>query len=88
LLPPGKKEHVVDGHELYNLNHKLRKLLLCCMLNFVGFSNKEINGIFSKSHNSFLRMINGEKREIIDDEPIELKGDVLSTTQISEAIPE
>lgn len=88
LLPPGKKEHVVDGHELYNLNHKLRKLLLCCMLNFVGFSNKEINGIFSKSHNSFLRMINGEKRVIIDDEPIELKGEVLSTTQISEAIPE
>ena len=88
LLPPGKKEHVVDGHELYNLNHKLRKLLLCCMLKFVGFNNQEINEIFSKSHNSYLRMISGEEREIIDDEPVELKGDVLSTTQISEAIPE
>ena len=88
LLPPGKKVHVVDRHELYNLNNKLRKLLLCCMLNFVGFSNKEINGIFSKSHNSFLRMISGEKREIIDDEPVELKGVVLSTTKISETIPE
>ena len=88
LLPPGKKEHVVDGHELYNLNHKLRKLLLCCMLNFVGFSNQEINVIFSRSHNSYLRMISGEEREIIDDEPVELKGEVLSTTQISEAFPE
>lgn len=88
LLPPGKKEHVVNGHELYNLNHKLRKLLLCCMLNFVGFSNQEINVIFSRSHNSYLRMISGEEREIIDDEPVELKGEVLSTTQISETIPE
>ena len=33
-------------------------------------------------------MISGEEREIIDDEPVELKGKVLSTTQISEAIPE
>ena len=88
LLPPGKKVHVVDGHELYDLNHKLRKLLLCCMLNFVGFTNQDINEIFSKSHNSFLRMISGEKRKVIDDEPVELKGEVLSTTQISEAIPE
>ncbi len=88
LLPTGKKEHVVGGRELYNLNHKLRKLLLCCMLNFVGFNNQEINEIFSKSHNSYLRMINGEEREIIDDEPVDSKVEVLSTTQISEAIPE
>lgn len=69
LLPPGKKEHVVDGHELYNLNHKLRKLLLCCILKFVGFNNKKINEIFSRSHNSYLRMISGVKREINDEEP-------------------
>lgn len=54
LLPPGKKEHVVDGSELYKLNHKLRKLLLCCLLKFVGFNNSEINMIFSKSNNSYL----------------------------------
>lgn len=88
LLPPGKKPNVVDGHELYDLNHKLRKLLLCCILKFIGFNNEEINTIFSKSHNSYLRMINGEEREIIDDEAVELEGEVLSTTQISEAIPE
>jgi hypothetical protein len=33
-------------------------------------------------------MIYGEEREIIDDEAVELEGEVLSTTQISEAIPE
>lgn len=57
LLPPEKKQHVVDGLELYYLNHKLRKLLLCCILKFVGFSNQEINAIFSKSSNDYLRKI-------------------------------
>ena len=88
LLPPGKKPNVVDGHELYNLNHKLRKLLLCCILKFVGFNNGEINTIFSRSHNSYLRMVNGEGREIKDEEPIDLDGEVLSSTQVSEAFPE
>lgn len=60
LLPPGKKKHVVDGLELYDLNHKLRKLLLCSILNFVGFNNDEINVIFNKSNNSYLDMINEE----------------------------
>ena len=73
LLPPGKKPNVVDGHELYNLNHKLRKLLLCCILKFVGFNNGEINSIFSKSHNSFLRMISAEERKIKDEEPNEIE---------------
>ena len=88
LLPPGKKEHVVEGHDLYNLNHKLRKLLLCCMLNFVGFNNQAINGVFSKSHNSYLRMVSGESRVINDEDPQKLDGEVLSTTKKSEAIPE
>jgi len=60
LLPTGKKPNVKDGTELYKLNHKLRKLLLCCMLNFVGFNNDEINRIFKKSNNSYLRKIEDE----------------------------
>ncbi len=88
LLPPGKKGHVVDGLQLYNLNHKLRKLLLCCLLNFVGFSNEEINKIFSKSNNSFLRMIDKSKRDIEKTEPIKLEGEVLSTTLSEEVDPE
>lgn len=88
LLPPGKKEHVVDGPRLYDLNHKLRKLLLCCLLNFIGFSNEEINKIFSQSHNSYLRMIDKSKRDIEQTEPIKLEGEVLSTTHSEEVVPE
>ena len=88
LLPPGKKEHVVDGLQLYDLNHKLRKLLLCCLLNIVGFSNEEINKIFSQSHNSYLRMIGKSKRDIEQTEPIKLEGEVLSTTHSEEVGPE
>lgn len=88
LLPAGKKHNVVDGHELYDLNHKLRKLLLCCILNLLGFDNLEINIIFSKSHNSYLRMINGKEREIKNEEPIVFDGKILSVTQKTEIIPE
>ena len=88
LLPPWKKENVVDGLKLYDLNHKLRKLLLCCLLSFIGFSNEEINKIFSKSNNSFLRMIDKSKRNIEYDEPIKLEGKVLSTTHSEEVAPE
>lgn len=88
LLPPGKKEHVVDGLQLYDLNHKLRKFLLCCLLSFIGFSNEEINKIFSISHNSYLRMIDKSKRDIEQTEPIRLEGEVLSTTQSEEIVPE
>ena len=88
LLPPGKKEHVVDGLQLYDLNHKLRKLLLCCLLSFIGFSNEEINKIFAKSNNSFLRMIDKSKRDLEQTEPIKLEGEVFSTTHSEEVIPE
>ena len=88
LLPSGKKRYVVSGHDLYNLNHKLRKLLLCCILNFIGFSNEEINKIFSKSNNSFLRMIDKSKRDIEQTEPIKFEGEVLSTTLSEEVAPE
>lgn len=61
LLPTGKKTNVKDGIELYKLNHKLRKILLCCLLNFVGFNNEEINKIFKRSDSSYLRMIGDVK---------------------------
>ena len=88
LLPTGKKQNVVDGHELYDLNHKLRKLLLCCMLNFIGFDNNEINMIFSKSHNSYLRMINGKEREIKNEEPRVCDSKILAVTQKTELTSE
>lgn len=59
LLPSGKKPNVKDGYALYILNHKLRKVLLCCMLNYFGFKNEEINNIFNKSNNSYLNRVVG-----------------------------
>lgn len=57
LLPSGKKPNVKDGYALYILNHKLRKILLCCMLNYFGFKNEEINNIFNKSNSPYLRRV-------------------------------
>lgn len=59
LLPAGKKPNVKDGYALYVLNHKLRKVLICCMLNYFGFRNEEINNIFNKSNNPYLRRVVG-----------------------------
>ena len=89
LLPTGKKKHVIDdAHELYNLNHNLRKLLISCVLNLIGFTNPEINDIFEHSNNSYLRMTGKQKRTIIEEEPITLKGKILSVTQSTEVEPE
>lgn len=57
LLPPGKKSHVVNGFELYDLDFKLRKILLCCVLNFVGLNNSAIDRIVASSNNHYLDMI-------------------------------
>lgn len=49
-----KKPFAKDGIELYHLTNQIRKLLICCVLNFVGFSNEQINKIIKKSDNTFL----------------------------------
>lgn len=85
LLPPGKKSHVVQGQDLYNLDFKLRKILLCCVLNFMGFDNSTIDGFVANSNNHFLDMINKQKNYIKEqDEPINLKGVIISSTSESE----
>ena len=48
------KRHAVDGWELYDLLVKLRKLLICCMLNFVGIDNLQINRILNDCNNRLL----------------------------------
>lgn len=50
-----KKPHAKDGLELYHLTKQIRKLLICCLLNFVGFSNDQISRIVKKSNSNFLR---------------------------------
>ncbi|WP_352422974.1 HEPN domain-containing protein [Proteiniphilum sp.] len=49
-----KKKHILDGVELYVLTHKLRKLLICCLLQFIGFDNSQINVILNNSNSSLL----------------------------------
>lgn len=56
------------------------------MLNFVGFSNEDINRIFSKSGNSYLQMINERERNLNNGKPIELNGQILSANQTLEII--
>lgn len=85
LLPPGKKNHVVQGEELYNLDFKLRKILLCCVLNFMGFDNSTIDMFVSKSNNHFLDMINKQKNYIkVLEKPIKINAEIISSTVESE----
>jgi hypothetical protein len=51
-------KHIVDGIELFDLTHKLRKLLICCLLQFIGFDYSQINEIFNNSNSSFLAKTN------------------------------
>ena len=64
LLPPGKKSYVVNGFELYDLDFKLRKILLCCVLNFICLNNSAIDRIVASSNNRYLDMINKRKSGI------------------------
>lgn len=54
FMEKSKKPNTLDGKELYDLTHKLRKLLICCILQFIGFEYKKINDIFNKSNSSIL----------------------------------
>lgn len=49
------KPHSLDGIELYDITHKLRILLICCVLNFIGFNYSQINDILNNSHNSMIK---------------------------------
>ena len=53
LMDKKEKKHAVDGVELYYLTQKLRKLLICCLLDFVGFDKPKINEILNTCHNTF-----------------------------------
>jgi len=48
------KPYAKDGLELYNLTNQIRKLLICCILNFVGFTNNQIVNIVKESNSGFL----------------------------------
>lgn len=52
FVPKNQKPFAKDGLDLYKLFCQLRKLLICCILNFVGFTNDQISLIVSSSNNS------------------------------------
>lgn len=54
FMSKSKKPNTLDGRELYDLTFKLRKLLICCILCFIGFDNTQINQILNKSNNNLL----------------------------------
>ena len=54
FMNKSKKPNTLDGLELYILTKKLRILLICCLLNFIGIENKRINKLLNESNNSKL----------------------------------
>lgn len=53
---PKKSSHrIYDGIELFELYKKMRVLLICCLLDFMGFDNISINRIFSNSNSNILK---------------------------------
>lgn len=51
FIDKNKRPKVLDGEELFDLTRKLRTLLICCVLNFIGLENKRINNILNSSYN-------------------------------------
>lgn len=80
LLPVRKKEHILSWYELHELDFQLRKLLICCILQFIGFDNNEINSICSKSYNEALALKRTSNPARDDSDIQELKCEVLNTT--------
>lgn len=44
-------QKVVDGFDLYKVTDELKKLLVCCILTYLGLTNAEINTITKRTHN-------------------------------------
>lgn len=80
LLPVRKKEHILSWQELHELDFQLRKLLICCLLQFIGFDNSEINTICSKSYNEVLTLKRKPKPPRGDSDVQEIKCEVIDTT--------
>ena len=55
-LEKKEKRNVLEGWELFDLTKKLRVLLICCVLNFMGMDNDMINLLLNKCNNSIIRV--------------------------------
>lgn len=54
-LEKKEKRNALEGAKLFDLTRKLRVLLICCVLNFLGMDNAKINELMNKCNNSILR---------------------------------
>lgn len=54
FFPRNTKSNLVEGFELYELTKNLKLLLVCCVLDLMGFSKLMINDIIKDSNNSKL----------------------------------
>ena len=54
-LEKKQDKSALDGIELYNLTKKLRVLLFCCVLNFLGLSNDRINEMLNSCNAPIVR---------------------------------
>lgn len=54
-LEKKEKRNALEGWKLFDLTKKLRILLLCCILNFMGVDNDKINLLLNQCNNSILR---------------------------------
>ena len=54
-LLPQKNPKTVDVLDLYDLTDELRKVLLCCILSYLGLTNREIDDLTRQSHNGLFQ---------------------------------
>lgn len=57
FMNKNRKPNALDGWELFNLMIKLRKLLVCCVLDFTGFDKTEINNILNRCDNDLFEVV-------------------------------
>lgn len=54
-LEKKEKKQALEGAKLLELTRKLRLLLICCLLNFLGMDNNKINELINKCNHSIMR---------------------------------
>lgn len=54
-LLPQKSKKTVDTFELYNLTDELRRVLVCCMLSYLGLTNTEIDELTKETYNPLFK---------------------------------
>lgn len=54
-LLPQKSSKAVDVIDLYYLTEELRKILICCIMSYIGFTNEQIHFITEQTYNDLFQ---------------------------------